>query len=65
MCPIKLNSWLSEIAVCNEMAVNTLKIRESFQAVNKTKGKKNHQVLADKLQMEKEAKLDWKIIPHK
>lgn len=40
------------------MAVNTLKIRESFQAVNKTKGKKNHQVLADKLQMEKEAKLD-------
>jgi len=40
MCPIKPNSWLSQIAVCNEMAVNALKIRESFQAVTKTEGGK-------------------------
>lgn len=56
MCPSTLNFCLSHIAVCNEMALNTLEIRESFQALNKTKGKKNHQVLTDKLQMEREAK---------
>lgn len=39
------------------MAVNTLKFKESYQAVNKI-GREKHQMLVDKLQEEKESKSD-------
>lgn len=57
MCATRSNSWLLQITIDNERTVNDLQIKKSFQAVNKNEGKK-HQVLADKLQMEKETKSD-------
>lgn len=43
------------LLICNEMAVNVLQNKKSFKAMNKNRGEKQ-QVLANKLQLEKEGK---------